>query len=256
MVYNPDLAAAKELITGILVADLTPTQLDTVQEKFGIGALLCSPYPSHQLFIHDKRNWTSYTHADMLRAMTNEQPDLDGLVVIDARSADDGAAWYIECFADAGRVADGEAENINTLFKLRMKLEEIVLCSVNYKIANIDIREDMDHAGIPYPTPADFDQDEPYASGNDYIGDRYLNPTWVTAAPDEMDETTGSAERDKFVPRPDVVYRLKSEVATANGLSHSWTVGTDAGTRGYKVLQLNYDPENVVPEYHKPEASL
>jgi hypothetical protein len=106
MVYNPDLEATKELITGILVADLTSAQLDTIQEKFGMGAMLCNPYPSQQLF---------------------EQPDLDGLVVIDARSADDGAAWYFESFADEDRVADGEAENTNTLFKLRMKLEDIVL---------------------------------------------------------------------------------------------------------------------------------
>lgn len=127
MVHNPDVTADKELITGILVADLTSDQLDIIQEQFGLGALLCNPYPTHQLFIHDKREWGSYIHADMLRAMTEEQPDLDGLVVIDARSAEDGAAWYIECFADEARVADGEAENTNTLFKLRMKLGDIVL---------------------------------------------------------------------------------------------------------------------------------
>jgi hypothetical protein len=34
---------AKEIITAILVADLTPSQLDTVQEKFGNGANLCAP---------------------------------------------------------------------------------------------------------------------------------------------------------------------------------------------------------------------
>jgi hypothetical protein len=128
--------------------------------------------------------------------------------------------------------------------------------SVNYKIANIDIRENMDEVDIPYPTPEDFDQDEPYASGMDFIGDRYLNPTWVTAAPDEMDETNDYNERDRFVPRPDVVYRLKAEVARANGLSHRWTVGTDAETKGSRVLQLNYDPEHVVPHYERPDGSL
>lgn len=135
-----------------------------------------------------------------------------------------------------------------------------MLCSsVNYKIANTDIREDMDQVDIPYPTPEDFDQDAPYTSGNDYIGDRYLNPTWVMAAPDEMDETTGYNERDRFLPRPDIVYRLKSEVARASGLSHKWTIGTDAGKAypaGSKVLQLNYDPKNVVPRYQRPEGSL
>lgn len=128
--------------------------------------------------------------------------------------------------------------------------------SVNYKIANIDIRENMDQVDIPYPTPEDFDQDEPYCSGNDYIGDRYLNPTWVTAAPEEMDATTDYGERHNFLPPPDVVYRLNAEVARANGLAHSWSIGSDTFPEGHKVLQLMYDPENVVPEYHRPEGSL
>lgn len=128
--------------------------------------------------------------------------------------------------------------------------------SVNYKIANIDIRKNMDAVDIPYPTPEDFDQDEPYCGGFDVIGDRYLNPTWVMAAPEEMDESTGYNERYNFLPRPDVVYRLKEDVARANGLTNNWAIGSDTVSQGSKVLQVKYDVENVVPEYHRPEGSL
>lgn len=124
MVYNPDLTAEKEIITGILVANLTSAQLDDIQKKFGKGANLCSPHPREQLFIHDKREWVSYTHADMKRAMPD---DLEALIVVDSRTAEDGSAWYIDHFATQDEIDDGEAENTNTLFKVRMRLQDIVI---------------------------------------------------------------------------------------------------------------------------------
>jgi hypothetical protein len=133
MVYNPDLTASKKHITGISVADLTSTQLDTIQEKFGNGANLISPYPREQLFIHDKREWSQYSHADMKRAM----PDTDALIVVDSRSAEDGSIWYIDRFATDEEVEEGQAENINTLFKLRMKLEAVVISLVALQRSNI-----------------------------------------------------------------------------------------------------------------------
>jgi hypothetical protein len=123
MVHNPDLTREKERINAILVADLTPAQLNAVQEKFGNGANLCSPFPVEQLFIHDKREWTAYSLPDMKRAM----PDTSPLLVIDAQSVGDGAVWYIDDFASQDDVDDELAENTNTLVKIRMKLEAVVI---------------------------------------------------------------------------------------------------------------------------------
>ena len=41
MVHNPDLTREKKNLTAILVANLTPTQLATIQSKPGSGANLC-----------------------------------------------------------------------------------------------------------------------------------------------------------------------------------------------------------------------
>lgn len=264
MVYNPDLTASKELITAILVSDLTPSQLDSVQHKFGIGANMCNPNASEQLFIHDKRSWSHYSHLDMWRAM----PDVAALLIIDTRSAADGSAWYIDSLATQEDVDNGEAENINTLQKLRMNLEDVVISYTNYIIANTSIREDMDQVDIPLPTPEHFDQAEVFATGFDYIGDRYINPTWVTATPDELESSTDPADLDNFSPRPDIVYRLESGAARNAGLKARWTFGSDAhdvtmpdGTvikfpEGSRVLQCDYDPETAVPRYVRPEGSL
>lgn len=264
MVYNPDLTASKELITGILVADLTPAQLDTIQQKFGNGANLCRPYPSEQLFIYDKRSWARKSHADMLRSM----PDVSSLVVIDARSAKDGSVWYIDRFATSNDVAAGEAVNTNALLKVRMKSEDIVISYSNSRFSPGSFRFEMDQVEIEYPTPEEFDQEEVYTHGFDLIKDRFLNPCWVTATPDEMETSTDPDILDKFFPRPNVVYRLKAEVARADGLKVGWTMGNLArdvalqdGTilrfpAGSQALQCDYDPDAPIRRYEKPEGSL
>jgi hypothetical protein len=60
--------------------------------------------------------------------MKRAMPDnLEALIVIDSRSAEDGSAWYIDPFATQDEIDDGEVENINTLFKVRMRLQDIVI---------------------------------------------------------------------------------------------------------------------------------
>lgn len=264
MVYNPDPTAQKVRLSAILVADLTPLQLDAIQQKFGLGANLSSPFPDEQLFIEDRRDWSSKSHADIKRAY----PDTSPLLVIDSRTPSDGGIWYIERFADSDSVDDGEAENTNTLFKLCMGLEDVVISYANYSIGNTDIREDMDQVDIAYPTPEHFDQDEVFRSGFDYVGDRYLGPAWITATPEEMDESTDEDDLKNFMPKPDIVYRLKESIARDNGIKCRWTIGGDAEDvtlpdgsvktfpKGSKVLQVEYDPETVTPVYERPEGSL
>jgi len=265
MVYNPDLFREKQRFTAILVADLSPEQLNVVQEDFGLGATLCSPHPAEELFIHDKRAWSTLSHAEMKRAYPDTQP----LLVIDAKTPEDGGIWYLDHFADEDEVEDGSAESTNTLQKIRMGIKDVVILYMNYDIGNSDIREDMDQVDIPLPTPEQFDQEELHHSGLDPIGDRYISPTSVTATPDEIEESTDEeALRVHAPPRPNVVYRLKPDVARQHGLKSQWSLASQAkdielpdGTvlkfsEGSKVLNVAYDPETAVPKYQKPEGSL
>lgn len=218
MVYNPDIHKPKELIHAILTADLSPSQLATIHEKFRLGANLGSPQPAEQLFIADKRSWANLTHVDIWRKTVNDDSDWSPIIIVDADTPLDGGIWYIDRIATQEDVDSGEAESTNTLFKIRMEIGNIPLCHVNYVIGNIDIRENMDEVEIPYPTPDNFTQDSVFATGFKYIKDRYMTPTWITAEPDEMEESRDEEELERFVPRPEVVYRLKEDVARANGL--------------------------------------
>jgi len=67
-------------------------------------------------------------------------------------------------------------------------------------------------------------------------------------------------DRSNFLPMPDVVYRLKDDVAREHGLKARGAFGSDRQDdrfpQGSKILQLEYDPEHVTPRYEKPEGSL
>jgi hypothetical protein len=262
MVFNPDIDREKELIHAILTADLTPAQLDAIHERFGLGAMLDSPYPRHQLYITDKRSWSSLSHLEIWHETPHrdDEPGYFPIIIIDAETPKDNAVWFIDRIAEQFDLDHKTAESLNTLFKVRMDLKDIVLSYVNYDIANTDIREAMDTVGVPYPTPEGFTQETPYSLGFDPIRDRYMCPTWVTAEPDDMEESRDLNDRSNFMPLPEVVYRLKGDVAREHGLQARWTMGSDRQDdkfpMGSKILQLEYDPEHVTPTYEKPEGSL
>ncbi|KAF2828378.1 hypothetical protein CC86DRAFT_444633 [Ophiobolus disseminans] len=210
MVHNSDLTREKIPIDAILVADLTPAQLDTVQEKFGNGAILCNPFLAEQLFIHDKREWSSCSLADLKRKM----PDTCPLLVVDLHTPNDGAVWYIEDFANQQDVDGGIVENTNTLFKICMKLEDVVISYMNFEVASTSTDENLSQIGIFCPILEEFTQDKLYTLGFDC----YLNPTWVTTSLDEIEEGTELDTLMNLLPLPTKVYRLKEDVARSNGL--------------------------------------
>jgi hypothetical protein len=144
-----------------------------------------------------------------------------------------------------------------------MKLEAVVNL---YRHSSIE--KDMESASIPSPVLETFEQDTPYDTDFDYIADRYISFTWITATPDDLEASIDPFDLEGFVPRHDVVYRLKLDVARENGLKCTWTFGRDAKDvtapdgrvvefpKGSNVLQCEYDPGTVVPIYERLEGSL
>ncbi|KAI4711069.1 hypothetical protein J4E89_004659 [Alternaria sp. Ai002NY15] len=234
-------------------------------ELFGIGANMCSPHPAEQLFIEDKRDLSNLSHADLRRLFSKADP----LLVIDAQTPIDGGIWYLDGFAEQLDVDEGLAENLNTLYKIRMDIRDVVITHANYSIANTDIRNDLESVDVPYPIPEDFVQKKVFRMGFDYVKYRYVNPTWVTATPVELEESTNGRDLDNFIPRPEIVYRIKEDIAREAGLKSAWMIASDRseeaelpdGTKiafppGSKIVQSMYDPDVAIPVYEKPEGSL
>jgi hypothetical protein len=265
MVYIPNLHYDKQCLLALLTADLTSAQLDRIQGLFGIGATSRSPYPAEELFIEDKREWSHLSHADLMRAY----PEQDPLLVIDSHTPHDGGIWYIEGFATADDVANGLAESLNTLYKIRMDIRDVVMQFVSYSVANTHISNDLWHVNVHIPIPDDFEQKTLFCSGTNHIRERYNDPTWVIATPDELEDSTTLEAIGSIIPRPGIVYRVKKDIARQAGLESKWMVASDAsnecelpdGTNltlppGSKVLQSEYDPDVAIPVYKRPIGSL
>ncbi|RYN90780.1 hypothetical protein AA0119_g10902 [Alternaria tenuissima] len=247
MVYIPNLHYDKQRLLALLTADLTSAQLDRIQELFGIGATLRSPYPAEELFIEDKHP----------------------LLVIDSHTPHDGGIWYIEGFATADDVANGLAESLNTLYKIRMDIRDVVMQFASYSVANTHISNDLWHVNVHIPIPDDFEQKTLFCSGSNHIRERYNDPTWVIATPDELEDSATLEAVGSIIPRPEIVYRVKRDIARQAGLESKWMVASDApnecelpdGTNltfppGSKVLQSEYDPDVAIPVYKRPIGSL
>ena len=265
MVYIPNLHYDKQRLLALLTADLTSAQLNRIQELFGIGVTLHSPYPTEELFIKDKREWLHLSHADSMRAY----PEQDPLLVTDSHTPHDGGIWYIEGFATADDVANRLAESLNTLYKIRMDICDVVMQFASYSVANTHISNDLWHVNVHIPIPDDFEQKTLFCSGANHIRERYNDPTWVIATPDELEDSRTLEAVGSIIPRPEIVYRVKKDIARQAGLESKWMVASDApnecelpdGTNltfppGSKVLQSEYDPDVAIPVYKRPIGSL
>lgn len=265
MVYIPNLHYDKQRLLALLTADLTSAQLNRIQELFGIGVTLHSPYPTEELFIKDKREWLHLSHADSMRAY----PEQDPLLVTDSHTPHDGGIWYIEGFATADDVANRLAESLNTLYKIRMDICDVVMQFASYSVANTHISNDLWHVNVHIPIPDDFEQKTLFCSGANHIRERYNDPTWVIATPDELEDSRTLEAVGSIIPRPEIVYRVKKDIARQAGLESKWMVASNAPNEcelpdktnltfppGSKVVQSEYDPDVAIPVYKRPIGSL
>jgi hypothetical protein len=124
MVYFPDHEQeSKVRLTAFLTAKLTSEQLDAIQHAFGKGSFNLSPSCDTVLFIVDKPEYHGLSHAAIRRAETGEEPFL----IIDEKTPIDGGIWYVDNFATEEDVDDEMAESTDVLWKIRTKIEDVVL---------------------------------------------------------------------------------------------------------------------------------
>lgn len=251
-----------------LVAPLTDDELAKVKTQFELGA--CSRFnPLLELkIVRPPNDYIGKSHQYM-RAREDEAGREDAFVVIDEDAVKRHAVWYVDAFADADMVEDGEAESTEVVMKILVKTECLALTQINYEIANTSIGEDLDNAGVETPLKNDFLQPEVSdCGGMDMKEQQRFQDVEVTAAPGEFEKTREQALLENFSPQPDELGKLKDEVAQAAGLLASWTFISEAepvdmpdGSQktfpaGSVVLQQRYDPDFAWPEYKWPEGSL
>ncbi|KAF1941684.1 hypothetical protein EJ02DRAFT_466369 [Clathrospora elynae] len=226
MLYNPGTGRAKERLTAILVADLTPTQLDTVQDQFGLGANLCCPIPGEELFITDKRSWSTKSHADPKRAY----PDTSPLLVIDARTPSDGGIYI----GNTDIREDLDTVNVPYLTPEDFDQDDV-------------FKSDFDYVKDRYlsPTWVIASPEEIESSTNAEDLKNFSPPPEIVWRLKE-----GVARQHGLKSR----WTLGSEPRDGEEKRPDGTVIAFPG--GSKILQCEYDPEMAVPGYARPEGSL
>jgi hypothetical protein len=255
-------------LTAYLVAPLTDNELAKVKTEFELGA--CSRFnPLLELKIVRPTGYYLSKSHQYIRTQEDEAGRENPFIIIDDDAVKRHAVWYVDAFADAESVENGEAESTEVVMKILVKTECLALTQINYEIANIDIDEDLDNCGVDRPLKNDFWQPEVSdCGGMDMEDQQRYQDVEVTAEPGEFEETRDNVLLENFSPQPEKLGKLKYEVARTAGLLAPWTFIGKAGTVGMPdgsqktfpvgsiVLQQRYDPDFPWADYKWPEGSL
>jgi len=235
----------------ILNAYLTAPQplavLDQVHAQFAIGSF-ARFHPSVELFIRDRPKFYSLSHLQ-IRQLLDQEDFLGPFLIIEARTKDSDAVWYIDTteageFAENGGVIDGQLIKHGdepTLLRIRTKITDVGVLEANLSIGNTDMLEMLDNGHMipkPYTLGEDFEHD-----------DSWFPVAYITATKDEVETSHDMELRKKFLGpgkgHPNLVIRLKLDVARREGLKSNWTVGGDEPDENGKwTLQMKYDPQS------------
>jgi len=167
----------------ILNAYLTALQplavLDQIHTQFAIGSF-ARFHPSVELFIRDRPEFYPLFHLQ-IRQLLDQEDFLSPFLIIEARTKDSDAVWYIDTteageFAENGGVIDGQLIKHGdepTLLRIQTKIADVGVLEANLSIGNTDMLETLDK--WPYDPK---DVQEPYTLGEDFEHD----DSWFPAA--------------------------------------------------------------------------
>lgn len=250
MVFIPPCGRVPQL-TAYLTADLSSDALDDIHRRF--ERVACARFnPSVELFIAPGPGptTTANSHQDLVRWHNSSTPFL----VIDERTMRDRAVWYVQGLATPDDVADGDAQNTNVVWRIRVKIECVPETFINYEFGGMSMAEDLLNCGVVFPLTETFTQPRVWDVGGGWSA--YNQTVWVTADPDEVEYNDAGAAR------------LKQYIARENGLLNSWTKPLPpkpiklANGQVHRfppsavVLQLRFNPDHPWPPYKRLEGSL
>jgi hypothetical protein len=243
--------ATPPILNAFLTAPQPLEVLDQIHAQFAVGSF-ARFHSSVELFIRDRPEFYSLSHLQ-IRQLLDEEDFLDPFLIIEARTEDSDAVWYIDttkagAFAENGGVVDGQLIKHGdepALLRIRTKITDVGVLEANLSIGNTDILETLDK--WPYDPK---DDQEPYTLGEDFEhDDSWFPAAYITATKGEVETSNDMELRKRFLGpgkgHPSLVIRLKPEVARREGLKSNWTIGGDEPDENGKwSLQAKYDPQS------------
>ena len=205
----------------------------SVQHDFAIGSFARFGNPVVTLSIQDRPDFHGASHYNM-----REKLDLEGFLeqflIIDDRTADSHAIWYVETTGTskehAAMASGGDNPPIThegedfPLYQARILTQDIPIQWALFDAGVSDLEDDIEKYNHPYDPHNP--QLEPFTLGLDFSRKQdvqgFLIEANIKAAFEEVNWSTDIELRRQILPNPPVVVRLTEEAAREAGLLSVW----------------------------------
>ena len=205
----------------------------SVLHDFAIGSFARFGNPLVTVSIQDRPELHDVSHYNM-RVKLDLEDLLDDFLVIDERTADSHAIWYITSTetskAHTAAAMGGDSPPIThegedfTLWQARVLTQDLPIQWACFDSGVRDIEDDIQEYNYPYDPHNP--QDEPFTLGVDYSkkeeGQGFLPEAYIKADFDEIDWSTDINLRRRIAPTPPVVVQLTEQAARESGLVSRW----------------------------------
>lgn len=265
------------LITMVVIADglllvleayshapLTPEMSQAVRHGFYDGTYARYNRPQVTVTIHDRPDFYGISHYH-LRNILDSEGSPAPFVVIDEKTPESGAVWYVETTeycnlrSDLGPyVVTHPGENF-TLWQGHMQVADLPISAVSFNVGCGELAETILNYYNPYD-PHD-PQNHIISMGLNWTdpktalqmwGSAYIRANWS-----EVEWSTDPEIRRHWLPQPPAVARLSAEAASVSGLLQSWCVPPRVGPIGKEVqLTAPYDLESPLWPKGYPDDGL
>ena len=205
----------------------------SVQKDFGYGSFARFGDPDVTISIHDRPDFHGLSHYSI-----REKLDLEGLlndfIIIDDRTADSHAIWYVTTTEDSKEYTASAVESHNppithegedfTLWQVRSITQDLPNQWACFSAAVRSIEDDIEKYYYPYD-PHNL-QDEPFTLGLDFSKNEvtrgFVPSAFIKAEYNEIAWSTDIDLRRRIVPNPPAVVQLTEEAARESGLVREW----------------------------------
>ena len=238
----------------------------SVEQDFAIGSFARFGNPLTTISIQDRPDFYDASHYSI-----REKLDLGGFlgdfVIIDDRTADSHAIWYVTTTEDSNVKTASAIKYDNppvtfkeedfTLWQGRFVTHDLPVQWACFFSAVRGLEDDIRRYNHPYDPHNP--QDEPFTSGLNFSKKedaRMFIPTaYFEAAFEEIDWSTDIELRKLWSPRPSVVVRLREEVAREAGLVREWTPAHRIPRKGDTIsMSASYDWDS--PKWSQDDTSV
>lgn len=230
----------------------------SVQKEIGYGSFARFGNPSVTISIQDRPEFHGLSHYSI-----REKLDLEGLLneflIIDDRTADSHAIWYVTTTEDSREHTAEAIESHNppithegedfTLWQVRSVTQDLPNQLACFFSAVRSIEDDIEKYYQPYDPHNP--QDEPFTLGLDFskkeVARTFVPPAWIEAGYNEIAWSTDINLRRRIVPDPPAVVQLTEEAAGKSGLVREWMPALRIPREGDIIsIQASYDWDSPV----------